>query len=307
MMREQAFIEWIREQRECDPAVVPVGPGDDCAVVTCGSERLLVTVDEVLDGVHFRLERDGAEAAGRKAMARGLSDIAAMAGEPLAAVASVSLPKGFSRSDAEAMYRGRRAVSDRFNCPMIGGDIATWTGPLAISVTVLGRPGPRGPILRSGAKVGDAVCVTGSLGGAWKSDRHLTFTPRVAEALAMAKKFDLHAMIDISDGLARDLHHICEASNVGAQIVAGDLPVHPEVLAGSADRSAAVQAALGDGEDYELLFALPPDEAAAMIEDPPIEVPITRVGSIVRGPHVTLITGDGRQDILEPEGWEHTT
>ena len=307
MMREQAFIEWIRGQQEWDPGLVPVGPGDDCAVLTCESQQLLVTVDGVLDGVHFRLERDGAEAAGRKAMARGLSDIAAMAGEPLAAVASVSLPKGFSRSDAEAMYRGRRAVSDRFNCPMIGGDIATWAGPLAISVTVVGRPGPRGPILRSGAKVGDAVCVTGSLGGAWKSDRHLTFTPRVAEALAMAKTFDLHAMIDISDGLARDLHHICEASDVGARIVAGDLPVHPEVLAGSADRSAAVQAALSDGEDYELLFALPPDEAAALIKDPPIEVPITRVGSIVGGPQVTLIRGDGREDILEPEGWEHTT
>lgn len=306
-MRERAFIDWIRGQREWDPAVVPVGPGDDCAVVTCGSEQLLVTIDEALDGVHFRLERDGPEAAGRKAMARGLSDIAAMAGEPLAAVASVSLPKGFSRADAEAMYRGRRSVSDRFNCPVIGGDIATWDGPLAISVMVLGRPGPRGPILRSGAKVGDAVCVTGKLGGAWKSDRHLKFTPRLAEALAMAKTFDLHAMIDISDGLARDLHHICEASNVGAEIMAADLPIHPEVLEGSADRSVAVRAALGDGEDYELLFALPADEAAALIDHPPIEVPVTRIGSIVDGRDVTLVSDDGRREALEGEGWEHTT
>ena len=306
-MRERAFIEWIRGQREWDPAVVPIGPGDDCAVVMVADRQLLVTVDQSLDGVHFRLERDGAEAAGRKAMARGLSDIAAMAGQPLGAVASVSLPKGFSRADAEAMYRGRRAVSDPFNCPMIGGDIAAWDGPLAISVTVFGRPGPRGAILRSGAKVGDAVCITGALGGAWKSDRHLKFTPRMAEALAMAETFDLHAMIDISDGLARDLRHICEASGVGAEIIAGDVPIHPDALEAPADPVAAVRAALGDGEDYELLFTLPADDAAVLLKNPPIDVTVTRIGTIVHAPEVTLISADGRREIPDPEGWEHST
>lgn len=304
-MRENAYIDWLRLQAgaEIDPDGVPVGPGDDCAVVAVGGERLLVTVDQLIDGVHFDLARDGAEAFGRKAMARSLSDVAAMAGEPLAAVASVSLPPGFSREDAERMHRGRRAVSDAFGCPMVGGDVATALGPASLSVTVLGRPGGVEPVLRSGARVGDAILVTGTFGGAWRTDRHLMFTPRIDEARALAARAELHAMIDVSDGLALDLSRVCRASGVAAEVVAAAVPVAPDAAAGR--DIDPLQAALGDGEDYELIFCIAPDQADALLADPPCECSLTRIGTVTAGEGMALLRPDGTREPLEPAGWEH--
>lgn len=302
-MRESEFIEWIRSQSGFDPAAVPVGPGDDMAVVRLGRESLLVTTDQVLDGVHFVLSEHGPAAAGRKAMARGLSDVAAMAAEPVAAVATVALPKGCSRADAEGIYRGLRAVGDAFDCPLVGGDVGTWDGALAITVTAFARPGPAGPILRSGARVGDALCVTGSLGGAWRTARHLTFSPRIAEARALAERCDLHAMIDLSDGLSVDLAHVCEASGVGAEVLAESVPIHPDVQ--RADD--ALAAALGDGEDYELLFAVPPEEADGLLRAQPLAVAIARIGTVVAAGGITLVGADGRREQLARSGWEHRT
>jgi thiamine-monophosphate kinase len=301
-MRELDLIRWIRRRWKFDPRAVPVGPGDDCAVVRCGGEKLLVTTDQVLDGVHFILARDGPAAAGRKAMARNLSDIAAMAGRPLAAVVCAALPKGLSAADCKAIYSGMRRLGERFGCPVVGGDIGAWDGALAIGVTVLGTPGPRGAVLRSGAKPGDAVCVTGSLGGAWQARRDLRFTPRIAEAQRLAAACDLHAMIDISDGLATDLGHLAEESGVGAEVVAADIPVHRGAK--------GIEAALRDGEDYELIFTLPAGQAARL---PRLRlgarpgVKVTRIGTIVRGGGLTLVHPDGRREKIKAKGWEHRT
>jgi thiamine-monophosphate kinase len=302
-MRESSFIDWIRSQSGFDAARVPVGPGDDMAVVACGGEQLLVTTDQVLDGVHFVLAEHGPRAAGRKAMARSLSDVAAMAARPLAAVATVALPKGFAREGAEAIYAGLRALGDELDCPLVGGDVGSWAGALAITVTILARPGPTPPVLRSGAEAGDAICVTGSLGGAWRTTRHLTFTPRIAEALTLAEKFDLHAMIDLSDGLSVDLGHVCEASGVAAEVAAADLPVHADA-SGAPDPLAA---ALNDGEDYELLFTLAPAEAERLLRGQPLDVRVARVGTVVEGRGCALVHPDGRRERLEPGGWEHRT
>ena len=141
-MRELDFIDWIRKQGSFDPGVIEVGPGDDCAVLKVGGERLLITTDQVLDGVHFSLVDHGPQGAGRKAAARALSDIAAMAGLPVAMVATVAAPKGLSDADAQAIYQGLRSGGDPFDCPLAGGDVAAWAGDqgrLQISVTVLGR------------------------------------------------------------------------------------------------------------------------------------------------------------------------
>jgi thiamine-monophosphate kinase len=304
-MREWEFIEWIRRQGKFDPSVVVVGPGDDCAVVRAGGQKLLVTADQVLDGVHFSLAEHGPEAAGRKAAARNLSDIAAMAGLPLAMVATVAAPKGFSREDAESVYRGLRAAGDAFDCPLVGGDVAAWSAEqdrLQVSVTMLGRSAGIEPVLRVGAKVGDAVCVTGALGGAWSGRRHLTFTPRVHEARKLACLFAPTAMIDVSDGLAADLAHIAAESAVGAEVDASAVPVHPDAR-GKEDPLAA---ALYDGEDYELLFTLPAANAEQLIATQPLGIPVARIGVIVEGSGLTLLR-EGRRQPLPPGGWEHRT
>ena len=304
-MRELEFIECIRNQEQFSPALVPLGPGDDCAIVTCGSEKLLVSADQLLDGVHFDLKGHGPEAMGRKAMARAISDIAAMAAAPLAAVITIAMPRGFSQADAEAFYRGTRGVADEFKCPVVGGDIAAWNGKAAVSVTVYGRSAGVQAVLRSGAKVGDAVCVTGSLGGAWLGQRHLNFRPRVREAKQLAALCNLHAMIDVSDGLALDLWRVCKASGVAAEIVAEDVPVHPEAAGGR--NVTPLQAALADGEDYELLFALPEDQAASLVDKQPLDVPVSRIGRMVEGNGLYLIRAGGAREELKPEGWQHET
>jgi len=304
-MKECDFIDWIRAQSAFDPSAVPVGPGDDMAVIACGSQRILLGVDQALDGVHFVLAEHGPHAAGRKVMARNLSDVAAMAAVPQAAVASVALPKGLDRSAAEAIYQGLRVVGDEFRCPVVGGDVGVWPGALAISVTLAARSAGVEPILRSGAVAGDAVCVTGSFGGAWKSQRHLTFTPRINEAIALAAHYDPRAMIDVSDGLAVDLTHVCEASGVGAVVVAADVPIHEDVRAPGDE--AALAAALGDGEDYELLFTLPEPQAARLIRDQPLAVGVTRIGTIEPGSALELLDADGLRRLLKTTGWEHET
>jgi thiamine-monophosphate kinase len=315
-MREFEFIEWVRSRTHLDPSCVPVGPGDDMAVVAWDERRVLLGTDQVLDGVHFRLETCGPQAAGRYAMVRNLSDVAAMAAVPAGAVAAVALPRGTSRETAEAIYLGLRELGDQFDCPVVGGDLGVWDGKLAISVTILARPEGIEPVLRSGAKAGDAVCVTGSLGGAWRSGRHLSFVPRVRQARLLAGRYGLHAMIDVSDGLAGDLGHVCRASGVGAEIQADAVPIHGDVFAqlgldpsNPADKKheKALRAALSDGEDYELLFTLPAQQSERLLRDQPLDVPVTRIGNIVSGSGMTLIDSAGRSRMLSDGGWEHST
>ncbi len=302
-MKEHQFIDWIRSQSRFDPVKVPVGPGDDCAVVSFSDDKLIVTTDQVLDGVHFILAEHGPTAAGRKAMARNLSDIAAMAAVPVAATATVALPRGICQEDVEAIYHGLRSVADQFDCPLVGGDVGAWDGALAISVTAFGRAGQGGTILRSGAAKGDAICVTGSLGGAWRGTRHLEFTPRIAEARTLAANYELHAMIDISDGLATDLGHLCESSGLGAEIESAAVPIHPEV----ANLDDPLAAAISDGEDYELVFTLSADQADKLIAAQPLSVNLTRIGTMCETPGIVLIDPTGEREPMKVTGWEHQT
>src|SRR5437660_1341196 len=207
-MGEFAYIDWLRRLTPADPRV-QVGPGDDTAVLrlTPGAP-CLVTTDMLLEGSCFRLSEAGPRRVGRKAMAVNLSDIAAMAGRPVAAVVSAGLPRAGGRALAEELYRGLREVADAFDTAIAGGDTNSWDGPLVISVTVLGEATERGPVRRSGARPGDWLLVTGPLGGSILG-KHLEFTPRVREALQLHQVADLHAMIDISDGLAADVNHLC--------------------------------------------------------------------------------------------------
>src|SRR5262249_17440773 len=208
---EFAFIDWIRGRSPAAGRVL-LGPGDDTAALGWPAHATcLITTDMLLEGSCFLLAEAGPRRVGRKAMAVNLSDIAAMAGRPVAAVVSVGLPRTGGRALAEELYLGLREVADAFATALVGGDTNTWDGPLVIAVTLLGEATPRGPVRRAGALPGDWLLVTGPLGGSILG-KHLTFTPRVQEALELHARADLHAMIDISDGLAADVNHICEES-----------------------------------------------------------------------------------------------
>ena len=204
--------------------------GDDCAIVHIERpSNLLLTTDMLMDGRHFRLQEDGPERVGFKALAVNLSDIAAMAGVPRAALVAIALPQAAAGDVAQGIYAGLAPLADRFAVDLIGGDTNAWDGPLVISVTVIGETTPRGAVCRSGAKPGDVVLVTGPLGGSLHSGRHLHPEPRVAEALAIHESAPLHAMIDISDGLAADLSHILsESGGLGAVLDETAIPVHAD-------------------------------------------------------------------------------
>jgi thiamine-monophosphate kinase len=301
MADEFAYIRWLRDQTVPDPRV-PVGPGDDCAVLAPVPTPLLITTDVLTEGVDFILAECGPRVVGRKAMAANLSDIAAMGGRPLAAVVGLVVPlapggEGFGGQ----IYLGLRDVADRFRTPIVGGDTNSWTGGLVVSVTVLGVP-VREPVLRSGAKPGDRIFVTGPLGGSILG-RHLSPTPRLEEAERLVHCCDLHAMIDVSDGLAKDLHHICEESRCGAVLHAEAIPIHPDA-AELAKRTGKppLDHALGDGEDFELVFTVSAVDAERLRATPP--VPVWEIGEVVAEPGLWLIENGVRRPVA-PDGWEH--
>jgi thiamine-monophosphate kinase len=300
---EFAFIDWVRRQTPGDPRVL-IGPGDDTAALglTPGAP-CLVTTDMLLEGSCFRLAEAGAFRVGRKAMAVNLSDIAAMAGRPVAAVVSVGLPREGGRSLGEELYRGLRAMADAFDTAIVGGDTNSWDGPLVISVTIIGEArSPNGAVRRSGARPGDWLFVTGPLGGSILG-KHLDFTPRVHEAIQLADAAPLHAMIDISDGLAADLAHICEESRSGAFLRAADIPISDDARRMADDRS-PLDHALGDGEDFELLFAVSPEDGKRLLRTQPIRgIQLVAIGECVESG--LWLETEGQRAQLEPRGYVH--
>ncbi len=291
-----------------DHGHIIVGPGDDCAVVRESGVDLLLKVDQLVVGRHATAETP-ADLIARKAIARTVSDIAAMAGSCSVALASAALPKGFNQSRADLLFDALSKWALHFGCPLVGGDIASQPkpeDPLVLTITLLGRPhAARGPVLRSTAKPGDLVCVTGALGGSLDTDsmgRHLTFEPRITEAVFLASTFGdaLTAMMDISDGLGIDAGRMARASKVTIEIDADRLPRH-----GGID----LKRAISDGEDYELLFTVSPD--AKLPETCPpgsgdTGTPITVIGRVTDEPGsgVWLLTADGREDIAAA-GFDH--
>lgn len=275
------------------PGNVVVGPGDDLAVVEIDGRRVMVGVDQAIEGVHFRLNELSIDRVAYKAIARSVSDVAAMAGLPTCAVVSAMLPRDAGYGDELAAAAHRHGLA--LGCPVVGGDIAVWDGALQLSVTVLAEPGGVEPVLRSGARVGDGVYVTGELGDSYASGWHASFTPRVAAARSLAEHAT--AMMDLSDGLAMDLGRLVVASAAqgvgGAIIEASALPRR-----GGCDWRQAV----GDGEDYELLFTA---SAAAALPTAIDGLAVTRIGAVVAEQGVMIRHADGRTEPIDAMGWEH--
>lgn len=296
------YIDWVRRQTPPNPRV-RIGPGDDTAALDWpAGVPCLVTTDMLLEGSCFRLAEAGPRRVGRKALAVSLSDIAAMAGRPVAAVVSVGLPRQGGRTLAEELYRGLREMADAFETAVAGGDTNSWDGQLVISVTVLGEPTGSGPVRRSGARPGDWLLVTGPLGGSILG-KHLDFTPRVREAQALHAAANLHAMIDVSDGLAADVNHVCEESQCGAVLRADAIPISADARRMD-DGRPPLEHALGDGEDFELVFAVAPNDGRRLVTEQPVAgITLTRIGECVE--QGLWLEEDGRRGPLEPCGYVH--
>ncbi len=270
---EDRLIAALVANLKAHPGVI-AGPGDDCAVVAGpgAGELLLLKTDCVVEGVHF-LPNEKPAAIGWKAMARTLSDFAAMSGQPRYALVTLVAPREREARWTLELYRGLRSVADRFGVAIVGGETSSTEGPVAISISATGTVEKERWVSRAGGETGDALFVTGKLGGSMRR-KHLNFIPRIEESRWLTKHFRLHAMMDLSDGLGADLPRLARTSGVGFEIDERALP---------RTRGCSVAQAINDGEDYELLFALSPHDAAKLVVQwrkkfP--QLPLTRIGHL---------------------------
>ena len=317
---EQAFLAWLAQQLPSYPSV-PWGIADDTALVQLARGETLVTADLISDEVDFRLIEADPRRIGRKALAVNLSDMAAMAARPVAAIISLLLPSEAALRNtfgsqppldtlelAKRLYEGLLPLAQTHNVAIAGGDVNVWDHPLAINVTVLGEAGPAGPLRRTGARPGDWIIVTGQLGGSILG-HHFDFEPRVNEALALASAFQLHAGMDISDGLALDLSRLAAASGCGAVLDWDAVPVSDAartLAAAQPEQGTALDHALGDGEDFELLLAVPEKEARRLLDQQPLAgVPVTCIGQFVEEAGLWAQDASGQRTPLAPRGFLH--
>lgn len=284
------------------PGVIQ-GIGDDAAVLPyTQKEYLLFTTDAVREGTHFTLSKKGFYfkkatpfQIGWKALGVNLSDIAAMGGEPLYAVVALGAPTHFPISFYDELIQGIKECARKFKVAIVGGDTDR-TEKLSVAVSLVGTVEKNRCIFRHGAKVGDLIFVTGTLGGSRKG-KHLTFTPRVKEARLLTKHFRIHSMIDLSDGLAKDLTHICQESGVGAMVDGEAIPI---------SKGSNLRSALNDGEDFELLFALPPREAKFLLQRKRrLGFRVTEIGKIVPKNKGVRLFYRGKKTIPLKGGFRH--
>lgn len=304
---ETELIAQLRERLPSHP-LLKLGIGDDAAILDGARGRdWVVTVDMLTDRVDFLLDQVDPRRVGRKALAVNLSDLAAMACRPVAAVVALVLPRENGMELALGLYEGMIPLAEEFGTAIAGGDTNSWDGPLALSVTAIGEVTSRGPLRRSGARPADRILVTGRLGGSILGHQ-FDFQPRVQEAIDLAERYELHAGIDISDGLSRDLAHLVEESRCGAVLDLASVPIANDAVRLSrqlADGSTPLDHALSDGEDFELILAVPPEEAERMIVEQPLGVPLTAIGRFVAEPGLWQETEQGKRIPVPVRGFEH--
>jgi thiamine-monophosphate kinase len=308
-MNEFELIARIAKNLPSNSALVQ-GAGDDCAVLDLElpDKLILFKTDAVVQQVHFTLDIP-AEKVGRKALGRAVSDIAAMAGKPSSCLVTIGLPKPFDPTWVFGFYDGLNELARELGMSVAGGETTTSTGGIFVSVALLGTI-PRGRVIsRANARTGEAIFVTGELGGSI-SGKHVDFSPRLAEAEWLAENFDVRAMMDLSDGLAGDLRHILQASNVGAEILASAIPSSRAAKLKARSESSAkppLLAALTDGEDFELLFTALSSRAVPLLDAWREQFPKTRlscIGRITAQPGLRIKDKDGIRE-LSAHGYTH--
>ena len=307
---ETDFVDWLLPRLPADPRL-EVPAGDDAAVIRPPAQRrTVVTVDMLMEGVDFILGPDcPPQAVGHKALAVNLSDLAAMGSRPEAAVIAVSLPRRGGDSLARGLQEGIEALAARHGVALAGGDTNAWDGPLVVSVTAIGSVPPGAAWRRDGARPGDLIVVTGACGGSLLG-RHLAVEPRVREALWIAERFAVHAAIDVSDGLSLDLARMMRASGTAAVLDLATIPIHPDAVRMAAlpgDGRSALDHALADGEDFELLLAMPADAARALAAEAPaaLGLPATIIAEVAEGEGLFSRTAVGQREPLAPRGFIH--
>ncbi|MDA3963529.1 MAG: thiamine-phosphate kinase [Planctomycetota bacterium] len=292
-MREFDLIEALR-----DELPVPAGArgvGDDCCLWQPGGTTCLST-DTVVAGTHFAPDADPA-AIGRKAAAAAISDLAAMAARPVGATVALTRPADY---DDLALMRGCHLELARHACPLLGGD--TTRGPVVtVTVTVWGEAAGERLVLREGGCLGDILVVTGALGGSLRNGRHMRPEPRLAEAAWLATRPEIHAMMDLSDGLAADAPRLARASGYGCVLLPADAPVHDDVP----PMSDTARAACCDGEDYELLFAVDARQWPSLQIDWPFAVPINRIGWLIDQAGCWVEDTRGCLQAFDWDGFQH--
>ncbi|MEP6644456.1 MAG: thiamine-phosphate kinase [Acidobacteriaceae bacterium] len=317
-MSEKSLIGRIRKLAAGGSATARLGIGDDCAILRVPSgHETLTTTDFSLEGVHFRRDWHPPASVGHRCLTRGLSDIAAMGGDPIAAFLSLALPKNLSQSWVDEFLKGFLALASRFKVTLAGGDLAESPAGILADVVVIGAAPKGQAILRSGARQGDLIYVTGILGDSAAAldlllsgrrrklrpgdfPAHFYPEPRIAVGRSLRRKAS--AMIDVSDGLSTDLTHICEESGVGAEVEASRIP-RGKQFGETPSNHVSLDLALHGGDDYELIFTAAPE---TRIQSRVAGVAITQIGRIVRGKKVFLTDQSGRRvRTLEPRGWEH--
>ncbi len=307
-MTEFDLIRRLTRSLPTNKSVV-VGAGDDCAVLDFAlpDRLLLFKTDAVVEGVHFA-PGTAPERIGHKALGRCLSDIAAMAGTPVAALVTIALPRNFDAAFVEQIYAGMSVLARQFDVAIVGGETTSSPAGILISVALLGAVSRGKGVLRSGAEVGDAIFVTGELGGAL-AGKHLDFQPRLTEARWLAGHFPIHAMLDVSDGLAGDLRHLINASKAGAELLAASIPISREARrAGKLESGKPpLLTALTDGEDFELLFTVASRDAVPVLDAWKQQFPklaLTCIGRITAGEGVTIRDKQGVRP-LSAHGYDH--
>lgn len=305
---ERSFLAYLRGRTRNLPQVT-VGIGDDAAVSEHQGSQLISCTDQIIDGVDFESDEQSLADIGFKSMAINLSDMAAMGAVPDSALVVLSLPKVDATKIAGEVYEGILEAAETFQVAIAGGDLSTYEGPLAITVTLLGHVS-RGessrstsPWLRSGAREGDIVMASGAFGGSL-IERHLRPTPRIELARELRERVSVTAAIDVSDGLSLDLDRLCASSGVGVELDVDAIPVHPDAITLSAKSGrSSFEHAWSDGEDFELLFTVGPDDATKL-QEADLSAPVTPIGKIVGRTGLWKKSGS-KYTRLSPQGYEH--